>query len=70
MISPNGQELNDFRKLTKELNIPLCSSSLGNRKDFFRAQNAGLAVQEYNKEGQAALEIIGVYKYIYKQLYK
>ena len=70
MVSPNGRELNDFRKLTKELDIPLCTTSLGNRKDFFRAQNVGLSVQEYNHKGQASTEIRAVYKYICRQLYK
>jgi chromosome partitioning protein len=70
MISPSGQEINDFKKLTKDLNIPLCDVSIGNRKDFFRAQNIGLAVQEYDEHCKGAEEIIQVYKYINKQIYK
>lgn len=70
MVSPNGKELNDFKKLTNELGVTLCTTSLGNRKDFFRAQNVGLSVQEYNSHGKAAKEIKDVYKYICKHLYK
>ncbi len=69
MVSPSGQEIDDFKKMTSDLNIPLCNISIGNRKDFFRAQNMGLAVQEYDREGKGAEEIIQVYKYIIKQLY-
>ena len=69
MVSPSGQEIDDFKKMTSDLNIPLCNTSIGNRKDFFRAQNMGLAVQEYDREGKGAEEIIQVYKYIIKQLY-
>lgn len=70
MVSPVGQELEDFAKLAVDLNIPLCSISIGNRKDFFRAQNIGLAVQEYEPESKATKEIIEVYKYINQQIYK
>lgn len=70
MISPSGQEIEDFKKLTQELNIPLCEISIGNRKDFFRAQNQGLAVQEYNIDCKASTEIIQLYKFICIQLYK
>ena len=69
MVSPSGQEIDDFKKMTSDLNIPLCNTSIGNRKDFFRAQNMGLAFQEYDREGKGAEEIIQVYKYIIKQLY-
>lgn len=69
MVSPSGQEIEDFRKLTNDFDIPLCDVSIGNRKDFFRAQNMGLAVQEFDKECKGAREIIQVYKYIIKQLY-
>ena len=70
MISPSGQEIEDFKQLTKELDIPLCEISIGNRKDFFRAQNQGLAVQEYNIDCKASTEIIQLYKFICIQLYK
>jgi chromosome partitioning protein len=69
MTSPNGKELNDFKALINKLGVTLCTSSLGNRKDFFRAQNAGLSAQEYNSQGKAAQEINNVYKYICKHLY-
>lgn len=69
MISPSGQELEDFAKLVVELNIPLCDVTIGNRKDFFRAQNLGLAVQEYDEHCKGAQEIIQVYKYINQQIY-
>ena len=69
MISPSGQELEDFAKLAVDLNIPLCPISIGNRKDFFRAQNIGLSVQEYAPESKATQEIIQVYKYINQQIY-
>jgi len=69
MVSPNGQEIDDFRKLSKDFDIPLCNISIGNRKDFFRAQNMGLAVQEFDRNSKGTAEIIQVYKYIIKQLY-
>ena len=69
MVSPRGCELDDFKKLTEELNIPLCPVAIGNRKDFFRSQNMGLAVQEFNDKGKASKEISGVYKYICIQIY-
>ena len=69
MVSPNGQEIDDFRKLSKDFDIPLCNISIGNRKDFFRAQNMGLAVQEFDRNSKGTVEIIQVYKYIIKQLY-
>lgn len=70
MVSPVGQELEDFAKLAVDLNIPLCPISIGNRKDFFRAQNIGLAVQEHEPDSKASQEIIQVYKYINQQIYK
>ena len=70
MVSPVGKELEDFAKLAIDLNIPLCPISIGNRKDFFRAQNIGLAVQEHEPDSKASLEIIEIYKYINQQIYK
>jgi len=70
MVSPVGQELEDFAKLAVDLNIPLCPISIGNRKDFFRAQNIGLAVQEHEPESKATKEVIQVYNYINQQIYK
>lgn len=69
MVSPNGQEIDDFRKLSNDFDISLCDISIGNRKDFFRAQNMGLAVQEFDRNGKGAEEVIQVYKYICIQLY-
>lgn len=69
MVSPSGQEIDDLKRMTKDFDIPLCEISIGNRKDFFRAQNMGLAVQEFDRSGKGTEEIIQLYKYIIKQLY-
>lgn len=69
MVSPSGQEIDDLKRMTKDFDIPLCEISIGNRKDFFRAQNMGLAVQEFDRSCKGAEEIIQLYKYIMKQLY-
>ncbi|MFK7973981.1 MAG: hypothetical protein AB8B66_03875 [Rickettsiaceae bacterium] len=61
MVSPNGQEIDDFKKMSNELGIPLCDISIGNRKDFFRTQNLGLSVQEFNRDSKGSAEIIQVY---------
>jgi chromosome partitioning protein len=68
MVSPNGSEIVNFKEFVKDHGIPLCDITVGNRKDFFRAQNLGLAVQEYDSECKASKEITLLYKYISKQI--
>lgn len=68
MISPNGKEEIDVYDVAKVLEAKISDISIGNRKDFFRAQSVGLAVQEYNPEGKAALEILQLFEFVINNL--
>lgn len=68
MLSPVGQETRDAERLVEQLNSKLCPVRLGNRKSYFRAQGTGLAVQEYEPGGKAAIEIKRLYKFITEQV--
>jgi chromosome partitioning protein len=67
---PAGHETEDAIEAAKEIGAPICPVLIGNRKAFFRAQSQGLAVQEYEPQGRAAEEILGLYSYTCMQLYK
>jgi chromosome partitioning protein len=69
-VPPVGRETQDSMDAASELNASICPVLIGNRKAFFRAQSAGLAVQEYEPEGKAAAEISSLYEYTCIQLYK
>jgi chromosome partitioning protein len=62
-VPPVGRETQDSMDAASELNASICPVLIGNRKAFFRAQSAGLAVQEYEPEGKAAAEISSLYEY-------
>ncbi|PON19360.1 phosphopantetheine--protein transferase [Candidatus Entotheonella serta] len=68
-VPPVGAELEDAASAAAELNAALCPVLIGNRKAFFRAQSTGLAVQEYEPNGKAALEISELYAYMCIYLY-
>lgn len=69
-VPPVGRETQDSMDAASELNASICPVLIGNRKAFFRAQSAGLTVQEYEPEGKAAAEISQLYEYTCIQLYK
>ena len=69
-VPPVGRETQDSMDAASELNASICPVLIGNRKAFFRAQGAGLTVQEYEPEGKAAAEIPQLYAYTCIQLYK
>ena len=69
MVSPRGAEVRDTLQLKNIVGDNACHITLGQRKDFFRAQNQGLAVQEYNPSGKAAKEIEKLYRYTCIEIY-
>ncbi len=68
-VPPAGRETQDSMDAASELNASICPVLIGNRKAFYRAQSAGLAVQEFEPEGKAAAEISSLYTYTCIQLY-
>ncbi|NOU23310.1 MAG: AAA family ATPase [Methyloglobulus sp.] len=63
-----GRELSDTEHAIGELGATLCPVRIGNRIAFSRAQQTGLAAQEYEPDGKAAEEINSLYKYMCIQL--
>jgi chromosome partitioning protein len=59
-----GRELSDTEEAIRQLGAMLCPVRIGNRIAFSRAQQTGLAAQEYEPEGKAADEIRHLYRYI------
>jgi chromosome partitioning protein len=68
-VPPVGKETQDAIEAASALGAPICPVMLGHRKAYFRAQATGLAVQEYEPEGKAAMEISRLYEYTHIQLY-
>ena len=68
-VPPQGQETGDALSTAEKLGVPVCPVLIGNRKAFFRAQSAGLAVQEHDPHSKAASEIKRLYAYMCIQLY-
>ena len=56
-VPPKGQETDEAIKTIKELGAAVCPVTIGQRKAFFRAQAVGQAVQEFEPNGPAALEV-------------
>jgi chromosome partitioning protein len=63
-----GRELSDTEHAIGELGATLCPVRIGNRIAFSRAQQTGLAAQEYEPDGKAAEEINNLYRYMCIQL--
>jgi chromosome partitioning protein len=59
-----GRELADTEDAIKHLGATLCPVRIGNRIAFSRAQQTGLAAQEYEPDGKAAEEIKHLYQYM------
>jgi chromosome partitioning protein len=68
-VPPVGVEIEDAVAAVAELQAAVCPVYIGNRKAYFRAQSTGLAVQEYEPGGKAAVEITELYAYMCIQLY-
>ena len=68
-VPPVGKETEDAVEAASALNASICPVQIGNRKAYFRAQSAGLAVQEYEPDGKAAAEITKLYAYACIHLY-
>jgi chromosome partitioning protein len=68
-VPPVGVEIEDAVAAVAELQATICPVYIGNRKAYFRAQSTGLAVQEYEPGGKAAIEIAELYAYMCIQLY-
>ena len=68
-VPPQGQETGDAVSTAEQLGTPVCPVFIGNRKAFFRAQSAGLAVQEHDPTSRAADEIQRLYAYTLIHLY-
>ena len=68
-VPPQGQETGDALTTAEKLDAPVCPVLIGNRKAFFRAQSAGLAVQEHDPRSKAANEIHRLYDYTRILLY-
>ena len=69
-VPPVGKETEDAMEAASALNASICPVQIGNRKAYFRAQSAGLAVQEYEPDGKAAAEITKLYAYACIHLYR
>lgn len=65
---PAGRELTDTEDTIEKLGALLCPVRIGNRIAFSRAQQTGLAAQEYEPGGKAAQEIQRLYEYTCIQL--
>jgi chromosome partitioning protein len=65
---PAGRELSDTEEAVHKLGALLCPVRIGNRIAFSRAQQTGLAAQEYEPGGKAAEEIERLYEYTRIQL--
>jgi chromosome partitioning protein len=64
----SGRELADTEDAIKHLGATLCPVRIGNRIAFSRAQQTGLAAQEYEPDGKAAEEIRHLYRYMCIQM--
>jgi chromosome partitioning protein len=66
---PSGAEVQLARDSVAAINAALAPVEIHQRKAYARAQQEGLAVQEYEPEGKGASEIKSLYAYIHKFLH-
>ncbi len=52
------------------MGVTVCPAVFGYRAAFDHASTLGLTAQEFEPRGKAAVEIIHVYKYVSKSVYK
>lgn len=61
---PSGSEVAEARDLVKQIGAELVPVEIHQRKAFSRAQQDGLAVQEYEPDGKAAEELLTLHTYV------
>lgn len=66
---PAGAEVADAREAVQKIGADLVPVELGLRKAYARAQQDGLAAQEYEPDGKAAAEVKSLYSYIHTALH-
>lgn len=66
---PAGKEINDTETAVRALGAELCPVRIGARIAYSRAQQGGLAAQELDPQGKAAVEIRELYVYTLRHLY-
>jgi chromosome partitioning protein len=66
---PTGPEVLDARAAVEAMGAEIAPVEMGLRKAYARAQQEGLAAQEFEPEGKAAYEIKSLYSYIHKALH-
>ena len=59
-----GNRHEQARELLKQMNIPVCPHTIGNRAAFGDSSALGQTPEEYEPNGKAAEEVRNVYKYI------
>jgi chromosome partitioning protein len=67
---PTGKEIEDTAAAVDALGASLCPVRIGARVAYSRAQQTGMAAQEIDARGKAALEIESLYRYTLKHLYQ
>lgn len=66
---PAGPEVGDAKAGIQSIGAELAPVDIHLRKAYARAQQAGLAVQEYEPDGKAAREIKALHSYVHKVLH-
>lgn len=69
MCPPAGPEVGDAKEGIRSIGAELVPVDIHLRKAYARAQQAGLAVQEYEPDGKAAQEVKALYSYIHTALH-
>lgn len=67
-VPPRGRETRQARGLMERLDANCYPRAITHRKAYYRAQERGLAVQEYEPNGVAALEMRCLHEFVMKQL--
>lgn len=65
-----GKEIDDTEEAVRALGAELCPARIGTRIAYSRAQQNGLAAQELDPQGKAAVEIGELYRYTLQHLYQ
>jgi chromosome partitioning protein len=68
MCPQQGREIRDTEEAIRQLGADLAPVRMYSRIAYSRAQQTGLAAQEVEPDGKAALEISLLYKYTLKRL--
>jgi chromosome partitioning protein len=69
-VPPVGHEIEEAINWLAGMELDICPVLIGNRKDYYRAQVTGLAVQEFNVSSKAAEEINKLYQFIMTKFFK